>query len=437
RDILNVEGLIELTVRRSMLTGLQLDRAWGSVAAFDFLYVSALHKRKIVAPTNGVDRPKSKSAPGGLVMPPKTGLYRNILVFDFKSLYPSIIRTFNIDPLSRIMAESAPENDCITAPNEACFHRKEGILPEILDTFFTRRDQAKRENNALESYVYKIIMNSFYGVLGTRSCRFSTGYLAGAITEFGHYILKWVRNQFIELGLEVIYGDTDSLFVNCHISTEDSYSALLARGEELCIWVNTKLDMHLKRLYHVDSRLELEFEKVYTRFLLPSARGQHDQGRAKAYAGLRDSKLEIVGMEAVRRDWTNLAQTLQRELLMLLFTDAEPRQIEQCVYGWIDTLKKGEIDGDLVYHKNLRKPVSSYTAMTPPHVKAAMLLPRPSGVIHYVMTINGPQPLGHVNAALDYTHYIKKQIEPIARSIAQIRSFDIDAAITGEQSLFG
>jgi DNA polymerase-2 len=432
--ILEHEGLVELTLRRSMLTGLSLDNAWGSVAAFEFLYISELHKRGMVAPDSGVDRTEQKGAPGGLVMEPKTGLYRNVYVFDFKSLYPSIIRTFNIDPLSRILASAADKNDVLTAPNGASFSKSETILPGMLDTFFERRDRAKKDGDALASYTYKILMNSFYGVLGTPACRFSSGYLAGAITEFGHYILRWVRDWFEEKGLTVLYGDTDSLFVLSAADADEE--KLIQKGKHFCGTVNTELASHVHETYGVRSRLELEFEKLYERFLLPSVRGRPEQGRAKGYAGLKDGELEIVGMEAVRRDWTVLAHELQRNLINLLFADAEPVQLEDCVSDCISSLKQGKEDEKLVYHKNLRKPVSSYTATTPPHVKAAMLLPAPKGVIHYVMTLEGPQPLGYVTAPLDYAHYIKKQIDPIARIIAQVCPFDIETAVTGEKGLF-
>ena len=106
---------------------------------------SELHKRGMVAPTNGVDRVKLGGAPGGLVMTSKAGLYRNVFVFDFKSLYPSIIRTFNIDPLSYIQADA----DSITAPNGARFAREAGILPNILEDFFENRDRAKADGDDL------------------------------------------------------------------------------------------------------------------------------------------------------------------------------------------------------------------------------------------------------------------------------------------------
>ncbi len=438
RDILKKEGLIELTLRRGILTGLPLERAWGSVAAFDFLYISELHKRGMVAPTNGVDRVKLGGAPGGLVMTSKAGLYRNVFVFDFKSLYPSIIRTFNIDPLSYIQADA----DAITAPNGARFAREAGILPNILEEFFENRDRAKADGDDLASYAYKIVMNSFYGVLATGSCRFSEEKLAGAITGFGHYFLRWTRKLLESEGsARVLYGDTDSLFVDAGLPEDVTPEVALARGLELREWINGELAEHVSELYHLPSHLDLEFEKYYRCFFLPPMRGSGDRGRAKGYAGLvvdadGSAEVEIVGLEAVRRDWTDLAHDLQRDLLARLFQDAPGEELDACVTEWIRRLRAGEKDGDLVYRKNLRKSTDKYTRTSPPHVVAARLLPKPSGVIRYVITIDGPQPLGHLTAPLDYEHYIQKQIRPIVHTIGQVCDLDVEAAVTGVRDLF-
>jgi DNA polymerase-2 len=442
RDILRHEGLIELSLRRSLLTGLPLERAWGSVAAFDFLYIGELHRRGMVAPTNDVDRVRLGGAPGGLVMASKVGLYHHVFVFDFKSLYPSIIRTFNIDPLSHIRARVAGTNDAIIAPNGATFDRNKGILPGLLERFFSSRDQAKSEGDQLASYAYKIVMNSFYGVLATGSCRFAEEQLAGAITGFGHYVLKWVRQRLEEAkGADVLYGDTDSLFIDMHLPDDIAVENALAQGDQLCRWMNGELTAHVRDCFGLPSNLELEFEKYYTRFFLPPTRGNEDRGRAKGYAGLlcdspTSSRLEIIGMEAVRRDWTDLAHQLQRDLLEKLFRDAPATEIETRVLRWIDSVRGGEHDGELVYRKSLRKPLSSYTKSNPPHVVAARQLPNPSGTIHYLMTVAGPQPVGHVNARLDYEHYVEKQIAPIVRTIGQVCDIDVESAVTGVSDLF-
>jgi len=441
-DILDQEGLIALTLRRSLLTGLPLERAWGSVAAFDFLYISELHRRGMVAPSTGVDGQHQGRSPGGLVFAPDAGLYRHVFVFDFKSLYPSLIRTFNIDPLAHIRGTQEPadeERDPIEAPNGARFAREAGILPAMLERFFASRDQARARGDALASYTYKITMNSFYGVLATGACRFASDALAGAITECGHYVLRWTRSLLEGAGCRVIYGDTDSVFVDANLVEDIDPGAARGRGRELCAWVNEKLAAHVAEQYRVVSRLELEFEKHYARFFLPPMRGS-EKGRSKGYAGLRVDEdgehLDIVGMEAVRRDWTRLAHDLQRELLHLLFHDAPAAQIEDCVGEWIRAVRAGEKDEDLVYRKALRKPVAEYTRTRPPHVQAARLLHKPSGVIHYVVTRDGPQPVGHVSAPLDYEHYVQKQIDPLVRTIAQVCDIDVDAALKGEADLF-
>lgn len=440
RDILSATGLMKITLRRSLLTGLPLEGAWGSVAAFDFLYISALHRRRIIAPTLGVDRSASGGAPGGLVMAAKAGLYRNIFVFDFKSLYPSIIRTLNIDPLTHIAASKTSNAPLITAPNGASFATDPGILPAMLDEFFSKRDEAKRDGDELASFTYKIVMNSFYGVLASPSCRFSSPQLAGAITEFGHYILRWIRDLLESEGGQVLYGDTDSVFVDANLPAEITNDNAMPEGERLCRWANERLAEHIAERFDVESRLELEFEKLYSRFLLPPSRGDEARGRAKGYAGLRvgphSEELEIIGMEAVRRDWTDLAHDLQRDLLNRLFHDEPADQIEAALRNWIRAVRKGEMDEKLVYRKALRKNVSRYTKSSPPHVKAARLLPKPSGLIRYVITEDGPQPVGRSTSPIDYRHYVDKQILPIAGTISQVFPLDVELVATGQLSLF-
>ena len=454
RDILEAEGLITLTIRRSLLTGLPLERAWGSISAFDSMYITELHRGGMVAPSLGVDRNAGGGSPGGLILEPLAGLYRHVLVFDFQSLYPSIIRTFNIDPLAYIKArqherttvggESDPQYDdsnLITAPNGAVFDRQAGILPGILERFFDSRARARAEGDALATFAYKIIMNSCYGVLASSACRFADDRLVGAITESGQYLLGWVRDLLEHEGYRVLYGDTDSLFVDAGLPEGIDAAAAREVGKALCIRLNRQLAQFIDETYGVVSRLELEFEKYYRRFLLPSGRGADHRGRAKGYAGLQvddagEQQVDIIGMEAVRRDWTDLAHTLQRELLDHLFHDTPGEEIENRVAEWVRAVHAGEKDADLVYRKNLRKPVSEYTRTMPPHVRAAQQMPNPSGVIHYVITTNGPQPVGYVTAPLDYDHYVAKQIEPLVRTIAEFCDIDLDTAVRGKPGLF-
>ncbi len=440
-DILKKVDMIRLSLKRCILTGLPLDNAWGSVAAFEFLYLSQLFRRNRVATFMKSELDLGSDVPGGYVFPPQVGIHDNILVFDFKSLYPSIIRTFNIDPLAMVLAEKGSTGNLITTRNEARFDRERGILPEMLDIFFDRRAKAKKEGNSLASYTYKIVMNSFYGVLGTPTCRFSSSRLAGAITHTGHYLMHWSKEFFERHSCKVLYGDTDSLFVDVGLPDDITYDQAFEKGSELCKQINKELATHIAAEYKIESRLELEFEKIYNKLFLPPMRGQETRGRAKGYAGLlqkseTESELQIVGMEAVRRDWTRVSHQFQRELFTLLFQNAGTSELENFIFSLVHEIRSGVKDDLLIYRKALRKPVEHYTKTTPPHVKAARMLPNPSGVIHYLMTIDGPQPVSLRSSPIDYSHYIEKQIKPIIETIAPFRDIDINAALTGQQRLF-
>ena len=92
--------MLNFLILRSQLTGLEFDRVGGMVAAFSNLYLPRLHRGGYIAPN--LQGEGGLSSPGGYVMDSRPGLYRNVLVLDFKSLYPSIIQTFKIDPMGMI-----------------------------------------------------------------------------------------------------------------------------------------------------------------------------------------------------------------------------------------------------------------------------------------------------------------------------------------------
>ena len=178
-------NLIALAVARSKLTGMTPDRVAASIASFDFLYLAELHKRRIVAPSVRSDDARVFAAQaGGHVLEPRPGVHDNVWVFDFKSLYPSLIRTFNIDPLA-LVTDALEQCGSDRHAGGARFRREPAILPQLLDELFPRREAAKRSGDSIASHAIKILMNSFYGVLGTPACRFYNPKLANAITGSG------------------------------------------------------------------------------------------------------------------------------------------------------------------------------------------------------------------------------------------------------------
>ncbi len=422
-EILAKQRLVDLAVSRSLLTGMQIDRVGASIASVDFLYLGELRRRGFVAPSVSGDH-EGAAVAGGAVLDSVPGLFRNILVFDFKSLYPSIMRTFNIDPLTFVPASARDVAGLIRTPSGAAFRRDPGILPELVALLWSERDRARRDGDTLRAYAIKILMNSLYGVLAATSCRFFSPAIANAITQTGQHLIHRAAAEVRRLGFAVIYGDTDSLFVD---PREDDPARALAIAEEIRATVTTALVDHLRTDFGVESYLELEFEKCYERFFMPEVR-QGTGGSKKRYAGALPGpdgrKVEFVGLEAVRRDWTPLARRFQRELLARVFDD---RPVEDFVRGFLADLREGRLDDLLAYKKAVRKDLAQYTKTTPAHVKAARKQDGPQArIVEYVMTAAGPEPVDARQAALDYTHYVDKQLAPIADAVLRFVGIHFD-----------
>lgn len=424
-------NLLEFAIQRSNLTGLPLDRIGGSVAAFDNLYLPQLHRAGYVAPDvdNQRDGPGS---PGGYVMDSAPGLYENVLVLDFKSLYPSIIRTFFIDPLGL----ANPGEDPVPGFVDAYFSRTAHILPGMIEALWAARDQAKRTRNAPLSQAIKIIMNSFYGVLGTTGCRFYSQQLASSITRRGHEIITRTRDWIEEQGYAVIYGDTDSVFVL--IGEQQDPTACDTIGNELMTSLNAWWSNELQSRYKLESHLEVEYETHYTRFLMPTIRGM-PTGSKKRYAGLiatpgSDTPTLIVkGLEAARTDWTPLAREFQRELFRRVFQNLP---FEEFVRDTAIALRQGELNEQLIYKKRIRRSLDEYQKNVPPHIQAARKLPKSGRSIRYVITRNGPEPVDAMVSEPDYQHYIEKQLAPAADGILQFLNTSFSTITDAQMQMF-
>jgi len=260
------------------------------------------------------------------------------------------------------------------------------------------------------------MMNALFGVLGAASCRFFDPDVANAITGFGQQTLRWTQNAFEAQGQRVLYGDTDSLFVA--LDPDDDEARAREKALLLRDCVQDEIAERIRREYRVEPRLELELERIYSRFLQPSVRGG-GQGSKKRYAGLVGDKIELVGLEAVRRDWPAVAGRLQHEMLACVFTD---RPVVPVVQEIVSRVRAGELDRELVIRKGLRKgSADRYTATTPHHIQAA----RKAGsaverVVSYVLTKTGPEPVlagRPFPSELDREYYVDKVLGPVADAI--------------------
>ena len=442
-EIFEHTKVLDFLTLRSQLTGLELDRMGGSVAAFINLYLPKLHRAGYIAP----NRPKDGglASPGGYVMNSKPGLYKNVLVLDFKSLYPSIMRTFKIDPLGLVEGLVSPD-EAIEGYRGAKFSRDKHFLPDIITSLWRQRDEAKKNQDAARSQAIKILMNSFYGVLGSGGCPFYDTRLASSITMRGHDIMQTTAKWIEQAGYQVIYGDTDSTFV----WLQGEYSAQQASqvGQSLALEINQKWQDNIQQEHQLDCDLEIEFETHFSQFLMPTIRGS-ELGSKKRYAGLITTKegdeLVFKGLETVRSDWTQLAKGFQLTLYKMVFAE---QNVHNYLLQIIEDTRSGKLDEQLVYRKRIRRRLDLYVKNVPPHVKAARLADQQNaalgktlryqhkGWISYVITVNGPQPIEYLSSQIDYEHYVDKQIKPIAEGILPFINLSFADMTSQQMGLF-
>ncbi|MEM5460857.1 DNA polymerase II [Paraburkholderia phytofirmans] len=438
--------LVEFLVERANVTGLQADHFGGSIAAFNHHYLPRMHRDGYVAPNVG--QIPETSYPGGFVMDSRPGLYDSVLVLDYKSLYASIIRTFLIDPVAMVEAEIELDNAAVVpGMNGVFFSRKKSGLPDIVTQLWERRDVAKQQKNEPLSQALKLLMNSFCGVLGSPDCKFFNPLLVSSVTLRGHEIMRQTRELVESEGYEVIYGDTDSIFVWLGQKHTDEDAQQVA--DSLVRTINQWWDKHLAKKLKLRNALEIEFDTYYRRFFMPTIRGT-DLGSKKRYAGLVQSSkgedtIVFRGLETARRDWTPLAQEFQRDLYMKIFK-AEPYR--DFVRAYVRDTRQGKFDELMVYRKRLRHRIDSYERNVPPQVRAARLADelnakqqRPlqyqnGGWVSYLITRRGPEPIEYASAPIDYEHYITHQLQPIADAILPLLDDSFSELIDEQASLF-
>ncbi|MET0936964.1 MAG: DNA polymerase II, partial [Luteibacter sp.] len=439
--------LFDFLLERAHVTGLQADHMGGSIAAFSHHYLPLMHRKGYVAPNVG-DVPEVPF-PGGFVMDSRPGIYDSVLVLDFKSLYPSILRTFLVDPvgLAEGALDTSPEA-AVPGAGGGFFSRTEHCLPAIVTQLWERRDDAKRQGNAALSQALKLLMNSFVGVLGAPDCRFFNPQLVSAVTLRGHEVMRRTREVVEAEGYEVIYGDTDSIFIWLRERRTEPEAEAIA--DHLVARINGWWREQLASTLDLESALEIEFDTHYQRFFMPTVRGS-ETGSKKRYAGMvvaADGTEDVVyrGLETVRSDWTPLAQTFQQALYLLVFKE---QPYEAYIREYTRRLLAGELDDLLVYRKRIRGKLADYQRNTPPPVRAARLadeynvrLGRPrqyqnGGWINYVMTRGGPEPLEARESRIDYEHYLASQLMPIADAILAPLGDSFAAITTAQIGLFG
>ncbi|MBU0615877.1 MAG: DNA-directed DNA polymerase [Nanoarchaeota archaeon] len=370
---------------------------------------------------------------GGFVYEPKPGLYKEIVVYDFRSLYPSIISSHNISPASfnaEGIGEQVPLED-----EFYWFDTERGFIPDLIEDIIKRRMRIKEimkgeENPFLEarSQSLKILANSFYGYLGFYGARWYSMECARSTTAYGRHYITTVIEKAKDNGFEVLYADTDSCF--------------LALGSHKKADADNFVDEINKTLPGV---MELEFDGYYKRGIFVSAK-MSAFGAKKKYALLdQDNKLKLRGFEAVRRNTSNIAKQVQEKLLRIVLEEGDKEKALKYVREVLEDIRKKKIKNeDMVITTQLSKETYDYQSVGP-HVKIAERMKElgmEAGVgtiIQYIVAGGGgivrdraKLPEEVKEGDYDPNYYINNQVVPAVDKIMEVLGYTKDDIIASE-----
>jgi DNA polymerase elongation subunit (family B) len=369
---------------------------------------------------------RRKAAPyiGGYVYPPKEGIHKNIALFDFMSLYPSITITHNVSPetLYCQCMNGDKSGGVHKVPGTDYYYCKShpGFISATLKQLVEKRRAIKKEMEGRDrdgdeyrrmdnrQYALKVLANASYGYYGYAGSRWYSRVCAQSITAWGRHYIQRVIRKAEKMRYEVVYGDTDSLFVKVR-SRKDAERLLEAANRTL------------------PGAMELEFQGLYKAgIFVPAKTGL---AAKKRYALIDDEgEITIRGFEIVRRDWSPIARDTQEKVLLAILRDNSPEQALSTAKKTIQRIQKGAVDIDkMIIHTQLTRPLKEYEQIGP-HVSAArkaLSRGRPiaqGSMISYVITKGSGSISERAEPAedaenYDPEYYINNQVVPAAMRV--------------------
>ena len=426
------ERFLEFGMELSSLTCMPLDQVATAAVGHrvDSYLMKEAYRQGHLIPHRS-EQPYSRYQ-GAVVLAPCEGLHENVVALDFASMYPNLMILYNLSPDTFVPpSEQTDDASCwvIEGPGHRFRKTPPGLYKTALANLISFRNDLKKrlKDEALSDSerrilrererAVKVITNACYGYAGWIGARWYVREVAESAAALGRKSITRVIERCKETDLPVIYADTDAVFV-----TRDEQKV-----DSLLRWVNENL--------HLDIRPD----KTYQRVLFTEAK--------KKYAGLlTDGTLDIVGMEVVRGDWSEIARKVQQRVIELILREASPNRAKEYVLDSIDELRRGNVSmQDLIIWKSLTKPIEEYKVKAP-HVEVAKrylstgreLLP--GDKIGYVVTKKGgklyekAQPYFAVTPdQVDAEYYVSNQIVPAAARILEVFKIGQDQLMLGRQ----
>ncbi|MFQ6118733.1 MAG: DNA polymerase domain-containing protein, partial [Methanosarcinales archaeon] len=301
---------------------------------------------------------------GAMVLKPKKGLMKNVACFDVKSLYPSIIVSLNLSP------EVIDEKGEIRV-EDLRLKKGKGLIPSMFEKLFKLREKYKKlmsesDRDSVEyrtydtkQYAVKVLANSIYGMMGYERFRLFEPRIAKAVTFVGRQIIKWMKDVAEKNGCEVVYGDTDSVF----IMREDVKVGYYKKLKEI---FNKSFSEFAKQFGVEKHIFKVEFEKLFRVILFGKAMKRY-AGHIVVEHGKSVDRLLIRGFETRRSDSSEFAENLQRTVFKMILQEGKSKEeVIKYIRSESKKMKNGKYNLEYIgLPKGINKPLGKYKANTP------------------------------------------------------------------------
>jgi DNA polymerase I len=367
-------NLLDKYIALSKISGILLQDILdsGETTRIENLILREFNKENFIIPckSDNMEVAKRENArkvelKGGFVIEPDKGLHSSVLVLDFKSMYPSLIRTYNMCPTTLLL--DGEIEGAVQSPSGARFvpeNVRKGIIPRILEHLMKERQNVKREMKKepkperirelkAKQFALKIMANAFYGYFGYPRAKIYSLEIANSITGFGRETIKKTKEYIEEkFGYRVVYGDTDSVMVKVPFEDLDE---MKKAGDEVAKNVTSGLK----------GVMELDFEKIFKRFL-PLTKKRYAAWRFDYVNGSWVESIETKGIETVRRDWCDLTSETIEKILETILKANDIKQAVKYFKNVTDEMVTGGIPiQKLIITKTMTKGAERYDGMQP------------------------------------------------------------------------
>ncbi|HJJ46737.1 MAG TPA: DNA-directed DNA polymerase [Methanocorpusculum sp.] len=355
-------NIVEFFQEVAHYVGCPLDKTLNSSNVIDIFILRHAHG-KFVLPSKS--NQSSEEFQGAMVFSPSKGVCENVIVLDLKSLYPMAMMTLNASQ------ETKTADGEIHAPNGVRFKRfPDGLTRSIIGELLTERDMKKKLRNTfpygsdeyklydMQQNVIKIIMNSYYGVSGFPRFRLYDKEIGAAVTSVGRAIIEYTKTVIEQHGFEVIYGDTDSCFVQIPVA---SLEETMQIAHDLEADLNAGYPRFAREtLGAEDCYFSIKFEKIYKRFFQGGSKKRY-AGHLIWKEGQKVDKIDITGFETKRSDSSQMTREVLGTVLGMILTGGGKPEIKEFLSRIITDYRAGRWPLEKIgIPGGLNKPLDEY-----------------------------------------------------------------------------